>query len=177
MVGSEDAIGTIQRLLACGVQVWLTGGWGIDALLGEETRPHKDLDVLILLDDVARAREVLGREGFTLRELWPENRWAPDAHGMTIPTAFVLQDPAGREVDVHAIRLDDRSRGVSEWEGEAFLFTREDLIDEGTIAGVPVRCISLRAQILCHTGYELPEVQARDLERLRERSGVEFGES
>jgi lincosamide nucleotidyltransferase A/C/D/E len=29
------------------VTVWVDGGWGVDALLGEQTRPHKDLDIAI----------------------------------------------------------------------------------------------------------------------------------
>ncbi len=54
MVRVEDVISISQLLEADGIQVWLTGGWGIDALLGEQTRPHKDLDVIMLVDDVVR---------------------------------------------------------------------------------------------------------------------------
>ncbi len=35
MVCAKDAITIYQRLVDNGIQVWLTGGWGIDALLGE----------------------------------------------------------------------------------------------------------------------------------------------
>ena len=28
------------------------GGWGVDALLHRETRPHKDLDLLVALGDL-----------------------------------------------------------------------------------------------------------------------------
>ena len=34
---AEDVISLYKRLLTDGYQVWLTGGWGIDALLGEQT--------------------------------------------------------------------------------------------------------------------------------------------
>ncbi|MEM6356356.1 MAG: hypothetical protein AAF844_11840, partial [Pseudomonadota bacterium] len=27
--------------------VWLDGGWGIDALIGRQTRPHEDVDIVI----------------------------------------------------------------------------------------------------------------------------------
>jgi lincosamide nucleotidyltransferase A/C/D/E len=40
MVRAEDVISIYQRLLADDIQVWLTGGWGIDALLREQSRPH-----------------------------------------------------------------------------------------------------------------------------------------
>ena len=61
MVRAEDVISIYQNLSANGIQVWLTGGWGIDALLQEQTRPHKDLDLIILVDDVVRMRDLLGR--------------------------------------------------------------------------------------------------------------------
>jgi lincosamide nucleotidyltransferase A/C/D/E len=75
MVRAEDVICIYERLLTNGIQVWLTGGWGIDALLGGQTRPHKDIDVIMLLDDVVRMRELLNRDGYGLKELWSENRW------------------------------------------------------------------------------------------------------
>ncbi len=173
MVSAEDVIGICQSLAANRIQVWLTGGWGIDALLGEQTRPHKDLDIIVLVDAVVRMREVLGHAGYGLKELWSENSWVVDAHGTEIPTAFVLQDAEGREVDVHAMRLDARGTGVPAWASEGLVFEREDLAGEGMIAGYAVRCLSPEMQVLAHTGYDLPQEQLRDLELLHERLGVE----
>jgi len=175
MVHAEDVISIYKCLSANGIQVWLNGGWGIDALLGEQTRPHKDLDVIMLLNDVVRMRELLGRDGYGLKELWSENRWAIDAHGIETATAFVLQDSEGREVDAHAMCLDDRGNGVPAWEeAEGFIFKREDLAGKGLIAGFAVRCITSEKQMLCHTGYELPDKQLRDLELLHDKFGVEY---
>ena len=43
----------LYRLLADHhIEVWLDGGWGIDALVGEQTRPHADLDIAVTHDDV-----------------------------------------------------------------------------------------------------------------------------
>lgn len=56
MVNAEEAIAIYQQLTASGFQVWVTGGWGIDALLGEQTRAHKDLDLIVLLDELLRLR-------------------------------------------------------------------------------------------------------------------------
>ena len=116
MVGAQDVISLYKRLSADGIPVWLTGGWGIDALLGEQTRPHKDLDVIMLLDDVVRMGELLGRDGYRLKELWSENLWAIDAYGNKAATAFVLRDSKGRELDAHALRLDDLGNGVPAWQ-------------------------------------------------------------
>ena len=175
MVRAEDVISIYRSLSANNIQVWLTGGWGIDALLREQTRPHKDLDVIMLLDDIVQMRELLGRDGYCLKELWSENSWVVDSHGTETPTAFVLQDSEGREVDAHAMRLDDRGNGIPAWtDDEGLVFKREDLAGEGMIAGFAVRCLSPEMQVLCHTGYDLPNVQLRDLDLLHERFGVEY---
>ncbi|MBU0494189.1 MAG: hypothetical protein KKA73_24285 [Chloroflexi bacterium] len=175
MVNAEDVITIYQHLLAHGIQVWLTGGWGIDALLQEQTRPHKDLDVIMLVDDVVRMRELLGRDGYTLKELWSENRWDIDARGVEIATAFVLHDAAGREIDAHAMRLDDEGNGIPAWENpEGLFFTQQDLSGVGQIAGVTVPCLTPEKQVECHTGYDLPDPHRRDLERLHARFGVGY---
>jgi lincosamide nucleotidyltransferase A/C/D/E len=166
MIRAEEVIDLYQSLSGHDVQVWLTGGWGIDALLQEQTRPHKDLDILVLVDDVLRMRDLLGNAGYGLKEIWSENRWDVDSRSAEIPTAFVLQDAEGREVDVHAMRLDHQENGIPAWAAEEIVFTREDLAGEGVIAGVAVRCISPDLQALLHTGYDLPDEQARDLELL-----------
>lgn len=33
---------------SCGARWWVAGGWAIDLLIGRQTRPHGDLDVLVL---------------------------------------------------------------------------------------------------------------------------------
>lgn len=174
MVRAEDVVHIYQHLAAHSIQAWLTGGWGIDALLQEETRPHKDLDILVLVDDIVPMRDLLGRAGYGLKELWSENSWVVDSRGAEIPTAFVLHDSAGREVDVHAMRLDHRGNGVPAWAGEGLVFKKEDLAGEGMIAGCAVCCISPQMQMRAHTGYDLPQEHSRDLELLHERLGVEY---
>jgi hypothetical protein len=72
----------------------------------------------------------------------------------------------GREIDAHAMRLDVQGNGLPAWESEGLIFQRQDLAGEGLIGGVPVRCITPQMQVMCHTGYALPEVQVRDLELL-----------
>ena len=175
MVSAKDAKVFYRRLSEKGIQLWLTGGWGIDALLGKETRPHKDLDALLLLDDMVRMNEILSAAGFVLKELWSENSWRIDSQGKRTATAFVLQDGEGREFDAHAISLDDQGNGVPAWEEvKEFLFTKASLAGKGMIADFPVRCISPEMQVYCHTGYELPEKQLRDLELLHQKFGVEY---
>jgi lincosamide nucleotidyltransferase A/C/D/E len=178
MVSAEDVISIYKRLSTNGIQVWLTGGWGIDALLGEQTRSHMDIDVIILLDDVPRVCELLGRDGYKIKEFWSENRWVIDAHGNRIETAFVLQDSEGREFDAHAIYLDEHGNGVPVWDEVGdFIFKQGDLAGLGTIARFAIQCITPASQMLCHAGYQLPEKQLRDLELLHEKFGVAYPDS
>jgi lincosamide nucleotidyltransferase A/C/D/E len=173
MVTAEDAIHIYQKLTAHGIPIWLSGGWGIDALLGEETRPHKDLDFFVLLDDVVRVCRIMACSGYRLKELWSENRWALDSARTRVPTAFVLRDSAGRELDLHAIQIDAQGNGNPTWaEAEDFILSIQDLTTMGRIAGMAVPCISFEMQMRAHAGYTLPELQRRDLARLHERFGA-----
>jgi lincosamide nucleotidyltransferase A/C/D/E len=173
MVSAEDAQGIYGDLSSAGIVAWITGGWGIDALLGEQTRPHKDLDIIVLLDDIVRIREELERDGFNLKELWSEDKVVIGSQGIETSTAFVMAHPDGREVDLHAIVLDEPGNGIPAWNhDEGWAFTREDLGGEGVIGGVAVRCLSAAMQVTCHKGYELPDYQVRDMELLLRRFGL-----
>jgi lincosamide nucleotidyltransferase A/C/D/E len=170
MVSPEEALHIYKLLAHNGIPIWLSGGWGIDALLGEHTRPHKDLDVIMLLDDMIRVEEILKAEGYISKILWEENRWDFDSQGERTATAFYLQAPDGREFDTHALRIDQHGNGIPAWQApEDFIFSKADLAGVGTINAFPVQCISAASQMKCHAGYELPQKHLRDLERLHER--------
>ena len=47
-----------------GVKVWIDGGWGVDALLGECTRRHDDLDIIVGWSDSRTLTEALLERGF-----------------------------------------------------------------------------------------------------------------
>jgi hypothetical protein len=120
-------------------------------------------------------RELLGRDGYRLKELWSENRWALDVHGNKTATAFVLQDTKGRELDVHAMHFDDQGNGVPEWEdSKGLIFKKQDLACVGMITGHIIQCITPESQMFCHMEYELPEKHFRDLELLHEKFDVAF---
>ena len=47
-----DVIDVLDRLDAVGVEWCVDGGWGVDALVGRQTRPHKDLDLRVSASDL-----------------------------------------------------------------------------------------------------------------------------
>lgn len=175
MVTADEVIQLYKYFECNGFMVWLNGGWGIDALLGECTRPHKDLDIFMLVDDVTRFNQLLAQDGYELTKTWSENLRTVDSAGHTIETGYVLGDPKGHELDVHAFRFDPQGNGIPAWQVEdGFILTPQDLSGVGSINGFPIRCQSAENQMLCHLGYVIPEHQWPDLEALHERLGVEF---
>src|ERR1700736_3930072 len=87
-----DVIDLYTSIENLGVKIWVDGGWGVDALLGEQTRPHKDLDIAIQQKDIPMLHEFLQARGF--RDVTRDD---------TTTWNFVLGDESGREVDVHVI--------------------------------------------------------------------------
>ena len=57
-------IALYTQLTSLGIETWLDGGWGVDALLGEQTRPHSDVDIVVQQQDVLGLREHLERQGY-----------------------------------------------------------------------------------------------------------------
>ena len=173
MVDAEDVVSIYMLLSSSGIPLWLTGGWGIDALLGAQTRPHHDLDVFVLLEHVLRLQALLADQGYRLKEIWEENRWVLDPHDHQVATAFVLWDSQGRQFDAHALQLDDQGNGIPAWDVPAgFSFTSQDLAGVGTIDGYKVQCITPESQVFCHRGYQLPEKHLLDLKLLGDTFGL-----
>src|SRR5262249_2802479 len=50
----RDVVAAVRRLENAGIDYWIEGGWGVDALLSEQTRPHDDLDLGVRMEDIDR---------------------------------------------------------------------------------------------------------------------------
>jgi len=141
---AEAVLELLDLLQSRGVDSWVDGGWGVDALLGYQSRPHEDLDLVVALDQVGRIREVLGSRGFTLAE----------DH---LPVRFVLSQSHLGRIDFHTVTFDREGGGIQpQPSGKTFRYPPEGFVG-GQIAGRSVRCISAAVQILCHLGYEPKE--------------------
>jgi lincosamide nucleotidyltransferase A/C/D/E len=153
----------MQLFESAGIEVWLEGGWGVDALLGTQTRLHKDLDIILRVADLPKLREILTQRGFSIQE------------GGT-SSNFVLADDSGREVDVHAVNFDRDGNGVYRMaNGHDWLFPAAGFTGRGTINGLSVRCLTAEIQVFCHgPWYVATENEFQDMELLHERFGVEL---
>lgn len=164
MMDSQAVLEVVGALERAGVRVWLDGGWGVDALLGEQTRPHDDLDVVIALDDAPATQAALAGRGFGVSE-------------EELPTRFVLRDRHDRRIDFHTVAFDAEGGGVQRLQdGSPWHYPPESFFGEGRVAGVAVPCLTAEVQVLAHLGYEPDATDRHDMRLLVERFGLKLPE-
>ncbi|MEX1248296.1 MAG: hypothetical protein WEA61_07410 [Anaerolineales bacterium] len=149
---AADVIILYTSLEKQGVNIWIDGGWGVDALLGRKTRPHEDIDIVIEQKDLGKLREFLERKGYTDQLRDDTSDWN-----------FVLGDQEGHLVDVHVIVLDNHGNGMYGPEEKGIMYPVGSLTGKGDIAGHPVRCISPEWLVKFHTGYKLDAIDYQDV--------------
>ena len=156
---AAEVLEMLDLLAGADIVVWVDGGWAVDALLGEQTRPHSDLDVSLVAHDPAPALALLADQGF---EILRDER----------PTAIALRHPDGREVDLHPVRP------TSDGGGDQVLpdggLWHYGPPTAGTIGGREVTCLSLETQVRAHLGFEPRPEHLADMGRLRDRFGIEL---
>lgn len=160
---SIDVIDLYEALENLGVEIWIDGGWGVDALLGEQSRPHQDLDIAIQQKDVPTLRQLVSARGYRDVKLEQARAWN-----------FVLGDEKGREIDVHVIVLDDRGNGIYGPPQNAETYPAACLTGSGQIEGRTVRCISPEWMVKFHSGYELKDKDFRDVSALCRKFGIDL---
>jgi lincosamide nucleotidyltransferase A/C/D/E len=149
----KDAADLIALLEENGLEVYIDGGWAVDAVLGEQTRPHDDLDIAMPHAQVPRLCALLSTRGF--REQPREDSWECN---------FVLADEAGHRLDVHSYTLDAAGLNIG-----GVPYRSEQLNGHGVIGGFPVRCVPPEWLVRFHTGYELDDNDWHDVRLLCER--------
>ncbi len=165
-MNAKDAIDLYTQLENLGIEIWIDGGWGVDALLGEQTRSHSDLDIVIQQKDLPKLRELLEARGYKDVPRDDTRAWN-----------FVLGDPSGREVDVHVIVFDDKGNGIYGPIEKGVMYPAASLTGTGTIEGHAVRCISPGYLVKFHSGYKLRASDYADVTALCERFGIELPEA
>jgi len=119
------------------ITVWLDGGWGVDALLGRQTRPHSDLDIAVETAAGQRLHEELVSQGFRTEVSGDHSSW-----NYVLGRGHLL-------IDLHLIDIGADGDAVTpDGTYPALGFT-----GTGTIGGRTVRCIEATTMIDFHTGY------------------------
>jgi lincosamide nucleotidyltransferase A/C/D/E len=153
----------LDLLATGGVQVWLDGGWGVEALLGRIRRPHYDLDLVLGLDDLARAVDLLVRDGFGITE-------------EELGRVVLVHAEHGR-VDLHPVTFDPHGNGMQVQlpaPPAAPLVYPSDGFVSGLILGRAVPCIAADVQVSVRLGYDRSEKHRQDAIALCSAFGLQL---
>lgn len=149
---SDRALEAVTALERAGVDTVLIGGWGIDALVGRQLRPHRDVDLLADEGQLEPAISALEKVGFGIWNHDPE----PGPIGeLPVACAVTLRDSALRVVELHAVDL----RRVDSVAGE--------------IGGCPVTCLSASHQLQAQREIGRTWTPQRRLNRQRNLAAVQ----
>ena len=154
----DDVVDLYATLDNAGVKIWIDGGWSVDALLGKQLRPHKDLDIAIQWKDVSRLKELLSERGYA--QTREESQWN-----------FILADGENHEIDVHAFTYDDSGQVV-----EGIMYPAESLSGTGVINGTTVRGISPQymVEFLAPWIHKWPEKYLPAVSEICKKYGLEL---
>jgi len=145
MVPADEVVRVLDRLEQDALAVWLDAGWGVDALVGRQTRPHEDVDIAILLSEAHAVTALIKALGY--RVVHDE-----------MPTRLDLRDHRDYRIDLHPITLDGKGNWLQQLQDGTFgTYTAEGLTGTGVVNGRPVRCLSPSLQLKFHQGYELDD--------------------
>ena len=157
---AEEVIAIYLLLNGAGVELWIDGGWSVDALLGQQTRSHKDMDIALQWKVTSTLRQVLGARGY--REVRQDSQWN-----------FVLADQNDHEVDVHAFVCDEQRNVL-----EGVIYPTGSLSGQGIIGGHPVQCVSAEhmVQFISPWLYKLRDKDFHDVAALCETFDIPYPE-
>ena len=145
---SEDSIvDLLKKADNMGIDVWIAGGWGVDALVGYQTRPHNDVDFFIHKNDKTAMTELLVSSGYTenMEYNFVDNPiWCNTFNGI---------------VDLHLVEFVE----TGTWSIQNQKFPSDIFNGKGVIGGMNVRCMTAEAQINYRHGYELREKDVLDV--------------
>lgn len=157
-----DLMGTAHLAYDMKLPFWLEGGWGVDVLLGRQTRWHSDLDMMIE-----------SRYSPVWIEYLEDNGWELLRDEHTTPWSRSYGDPKGRVYDIHVLELDADGNGHC---GPELVYPAAALRVRRPIyccsPRVKVGCLSPKWQVRFHTGYPVDEDDWADVSALCQRFRV-----
>lgn len=149
----DQALEVLDALDSAAVRHWVAGGWGVDLLVGAETRAHRDLDLAVDADHHEICMATLARLGYSVETDW-------------LPVRVEVAASDERWVDVHPVRFDANGVGIQgDPEGVHFVYPPE-AFTTGRLAGRTVTCLSVSQQELFHSGYAPRPQDEHDLRQL-----------
>lgn len=128
----------------------MAGGWGVDVLVGRQTRHHRDLDLAVDADHLDQCLATCAGLGYVTETDW-------------LPLRVELRASADRWVDVHPVAFDVQGCGVlGDPLGTHFNYPLT-AFTTGMIGDREMPCLSAGQQEIFHSGYELRPQDQHDL--------------
>lgn len=152
-VTKTDLLKVLDLMEASGIQYWLDGGWGVDVLVGKQTREHRDVDINFDARCTDVLLDALVSRGYEIVTDWR-------------PVRIELYHPELSYVDIHPFVInDDGTAKQADLEGGWYEF-EADYFGSAVFEGRTIPCISAKGQKVFHTGYELREVDKHDIRNI-----------
>lgn len=155
---SDTVLKLYNRIKESGINIWIDGGWCVDALLGKQTREHDDLDIAIHRKDNIILKALLEADGYRETTRYDFSEFM-----------YVMENEAGYSVDIHVFEYDDDGKNIY---GIEYPFG--SLTGTGIIDGQEINCIDPGFMFRFKTCYEPKEKDIHDVRALCERLGFEL---
>lgn len=153
MATKEDLIAVLDILDGLKIRYWLDGGWGVDVLVGKQTREHRDIDIDFDAAYTNQLIEILVSRGYSI---------TTDLR----PVRIELYHPEMSYIDIHPFLLsDDGTAKQADAAGGWYEFP-PNYFSRALFEGRNISCISVEGQKVFHTGYELRQIDKHDIRNI-----------
>lgn len=157
----ESLIRLCHILEGAKLSFWIDGGWGVDALLGRQTRPHSDLDLAVRRSDLKRFQQVLEPHGFRRADRAESPDWN-----------WVLLHPHGEAVDLHGFDFDQQGNGILGDPKDNAMYPSGALEGVGSLGNIRVNCIAAPFVLNFRNGFPPRDVDHHDVSLLCAELGL-----
>lgn len=144
-----------------GLAFWVDGGWGVDALLCEETRNHSDLDLAVDLTNLAFFDRVLRQKGYVREDRIDDPNWN-----------WVFRGPATASVDLHGFTWDEHGNAILGDPACGNMYPAGALEGIGMIGGIKVQCVAAPFVLRFRNGFEPRTIDRLDVAALCNKFGL-----
>lgn len=152
-VTQENLFSVLNLLDMSEIRYWVDGGWGVDILVGAQTRAHRDVDIDFDASCTDKLLQLLKNNGYEVVTDWS-------------PVRIELYHSQLGYIDIHPFVLnDDGTARQANLDGEWYEF-EADFFGTADFNGRIIPCISAKGQKVFHTGYELREVDKHDIRNI-----------
>ena len=152
---AENVLDIYSSLKNQDIEIWLDGGWGVDALLKKQTRSHADVDIVVQEKDLKKLEGYFKKNNFSRINRNDSRAWN-----------YVMNNGRHGQVDVHVINIAKNGDGIYGPEENGDVYPASSLLGIGEINRSLVRCLSAEYQVESHLGYELKEKDYKDVSAL-----------